>query len=208
MRWSGCRTAPWGRTTTGSLATAWRRRAPRPSSPIAVILQASRPPAWGGCPIIAVDREAVTPSPGEDDSEPDECGPLRTARLELKLCQALAALDPSPDLRAPLHARIAAQLWKLPRYNATDQDTRQPTDLTDDELREAAVIIRAIRALPTWPTMSYQGNSGLRTALGGYFLLLFAACFLVRFLLSCPGETCDVRVIFASDASVSGSLLV
>jgi endogenous inhibitor of DNA gyrase (YacG/DUF329 family) len=132
---------------------------------------------------------------------------LRTVRPELKLCQASRPSTPRPTC-ARRCTRIAAQLWKLPRYNATDQDTRQPTDLTDDELREAAVIIRAIRALPTWPTMSYQGNSGLRTALGGYFLLLFAACFLVRFLLSCPGETCDVRVIFASDASVSGSLLV
>jgi hypothetical protein len=67
-------------------------------------------------------------------------------------------------------ARIAAQLRKLPRYNATDPDTRQAADLTDDELREAAAIIRAIRALPTWPTMSYQGSSGLRSALGGYAL--------------------------------------
>jgi hypothetical protein len=107
-------------------ATAWRRRAHRPSSPIAVILPASRPPAWGGCPTITIDGEAVTPSPGEDDSEPDECEPLRTARPELKLCQALAALDPSPDL----HARIAAQLRKLPRYNATDPDTRQAADFT------------------------------------------------------------------------------
>jgi hypothetical protein len=32
------------------------------------------------------------------------------------------------------------------------------------------VIIRAIRALPTWPTMSYQCSSGLRTTLGGYAL--------------------------------------
>jgi hypothetical protein len=120
--------------------------------------------------MITVDGEAVTPGPGEDDSEPYECGPLRTARLELKLCKALAALDPSPELRAPLHARIAAQLRKLPRYNATDPDTRQAADLTDDELREAAAIIRAIRALPTWSAMSYQGSSGLRTALGGYAL--------------------------------------
>ncbi len=70
----------------------------------------------------------------------------------------------------PLHGRIAAQLRKLTRYDATDPDTRQATDLTDDELHEAAGIIRAIRALPTWPTMSYQGSSGLRTALGGYAL--------------------------------------
>jgi hypothetical protein len=124
----------------------------------------------GGCPVITADGEAVTPGPGEDDSEPDECGPLRTARVEPKLCKALAALDPSPELRAPPHARIAAQLRKLPRYNATDPDTRQAADLTDNELREAAAIIRAIRALPAWPAMSYQGSSGLRAALGGYAL--------------------------------------
>jgi hypothetical protein len=74
---------------------------------------------------------------------------LRTTRLELKLCQALVALNPSPELRASLHARIAAQLRKLTRHDATDSDTRQATDLTDEELHQAGRIIRAIRALPT-----------------------------------------------------------
>jgi hypothetical protein len=120
--------------------------------------------------MIVVDGQAINSGPGENrdgDSEPEA---LRTARLELKLCQALVALNPSPELRAPLNARIAAQLRKLTRYDATDPDTRQATDLTDEELHQAARIIRAIRALPTWPTMSYQGSSGLRHALGGYAL--------------------------------------
>lgn len=54
--------------------------------------------------------------------------------------------------------------------DATDPGTRQADDLTDDESREAARLIRAIRALPSWPNMSYAGSTGLRTALGGYAL--------------------------------------
>jgi hypothetical protein len=120
--------------------------------------------------MIVIDGEAITPTPDKNRNGHSEPEALRMIRLELKLCQALVALSPSPELRAPLHGRIAAQLRRLPRYDATDPDTRQAADLTDDELREAAKIIRAIRALPTWPTMSYQGSSGLRTALGGYAL--------------------------------------
>jgi hypothetical protein len=81
--------------------------------------------------------------------------------------QGLRGPQPVPGLRAPLHARIAAQLRKLTRYDATDPDTRQAAGLTDEELHQAAGILRA---LPTWPTMSYQGSSGLCTALGGYAL--------------------------------------
>jgi hypothetical protein len=120
--------------------------------------------------MITVDGQAITPGPDESDRGQDEPQALRTIRLELKLCQALVSLDPSPELRAPLHGRIAAQLRKLPRYGAADPDTRQPADLTDDELRQAVAIVRAIRALPTWPQMSHQGSSGMRTALGGYAL--------------------------------------
>jgi hypothetical protein len=120
--------------------------------------------------MITVDGEAITPGPEENGSRQGEVPALRTIRLELKLCKALVALDPSPELLAPLHGRIAAQLRRLPRYGATDPDTRQPADLTDDELRQAVAIVRAIRALPTWPQMSHQGSSGMRTALGGYAL--------------------------------------
>jgi len=120
--------------------------------------------------MITVDGQPITPGPDDSDSGKEEAPALRAIRLELKLCQALVALDPSPELRAPLHGCIAARLRKLARYDATEPDTRQATDLTDEELREATSIIRAIRALPTWPTMSYQGSSGLRTALGGYAL--------------------------------------
>jgi hypothetical protein len=120
--------------------------------------------------MITIDGEAVTPDPDGNDVGHGEDEALRAVRLELKLCRALIALDPLPELCAPLHGRIAAQLRKLARWGDTDPGTRQAADLTDDELREAATIIRAIRALPTWPTMSYQGSSGLRTALGGYAL--------------------------------------
>jgi hypothetical protein len=95
---------------------------------------------------------------------------LRTIWLELKLCKALLMLSPLPELSAPLHARMAANLRKLPRYDAIDPGTRQADDLTDDELREAAGLIRAIRALPSWPNMSYGGSTGLRTGLGSYAL--------------------------------------
>jgi hypothetical protein len=121
--------------------------------------------------MITVDGETVSlGSDGNASEGQDEHEELRTIRLELKLCKALLMLSPTPELSAPLHARVAADLRKLPHYEATDPDTRQADDLTDDELREAAGLIRALRALPTWPSMSYQGSTGLRSALGGYAL--------------------------------------
>ena len=48
-------------------------------------------------------------------------------------------------------------------------DTRQTFDLTDDELRQAADIIR--NPCPAYLAMiSYQGSLRLRSALGGYAL--------------------------------------
>jgi hypothetical protein len=50
-----------------------------------------------------------------------------------------------------------------------DEGVTQPSDLTDDELKEAAGIVRATRALPS-SAGRYQGGTGLRVALGGYAL--------------------------------------
>jgi hypothetical protein len=57
--------------------------------------------------MITVDGEAVPrDSPDGDDRE----AILRTAQLELKLCKALAALDPPHELSTILHVRITEQL--------------------------------------------------------------------------------------------------
>jgi hypothetical protein len=115
--------------------------------------------------LITVDVEAVNP-PGGDDGE----NAVRNARLELKLCKALAALNPPHDLSACLHARIAELLKALRRHGATDQDVRQAADLSDGELTEAAGIVRAFQAMDSWPSRGYYPGSGLRVALGGYAL--------------------------------------
>src|SRR5258708_3798988 len=115
-------------------------------------------------PVITADGEAIPrDSPGADAREEA----LRTARLELKLHKALAALDPPHEMSAILHARITEQLRRLRRHDANDQDVRQPRDFTDDELRKAAMIIRAIRALPSWTDKSYTGGTGFRVVISG-----------------------------------------
>ena len=119
--------------------------------------------------MITVDGEAIPrDSPDRDDREEA----LRTARLELKLCKALAALDPPHELSVILHARIAEQLRRLRDYDAHDEDVRQAPDLTDDELRQAAGIIRAIRALPSWTDKRHMGRPGFRVILSAYALEL------------------------------------
>jgi hypothetical protein len=45
-------------------------------------------------------------------------------RLELKLCKALAALDPPDEMSTLLHARIADLLRKLRRHDAIDATVR------------------------------------------------------------------------------------
>jgi hypothetical protein len=118
--------------------------------------------------MITVDGEAIPRGTPDRDDRDEEA--LRAARLELKLCKALAALDPPHELSTILHARITLQLRRLRRYDATDQDVRQVPDLTDDELHQAAGIIRAIRALPSWTDKSYTGGTGFRVLLSGYAL--------------------------------------
>lgn len=56
------------------------------------------------------------------------------------------------------------------RYDATHLDVRQVADLADDELLQAAGIVRAIRALPSWSDKSYPGGIGFRVVLSGYAL--------------------------------------
>jgi hypothetical protein len=115
--------------------------------------------------VIIIDGQEI---PGTPDDNPGR-EELRLILLELKLCRALAAFSPPPELAAPLHARIAAQLRKLPHHEA-DPGARPAADLTDAELRDAVTIIRAIRALPTWADMIQYGSGNIRTGLGGYAL--------------------------------------
>jgi hypothetical protein len=117
--------------------------------------------------MITVDGEPVPRNPS-DSGDHEET--VRTTRLELKLCKALAALDPPHELSTILHARITEQLRRLRRYDANDQEVRQACDLTDSELREAAGIIRAIRALPSWSDKTYSSGTGFRVVLSGYAL--------------------------------------
>ncbi len=117
--------------------------------------------------MITVDGESVTP--GSDASD-DEAETVRLVRLDLKLCKALVALNPPHELSVLLHARMAGQLRTLRRRNAADQDTRQAADLDDDELSQAAAIIKAIRALPSWSNKALMGTAGFRSILSDYAL--------------------------------------
>jgi transcriptional regulator with XRE-family HTH domain len=66
---------------------------------------------------------------------------------------AYAGVDDSPSLVA-LRERVNGQA----------------TDLDHDELRQAADIIRAIRALPFWTERAFMGGPGFRSVLSGYAL--------------------------------------
>jgi hypothetical protein len=124
--------------------------------------------------VITVDGQAVNPGgTGADDGKDTDGETLRIIRLELKLCKALAALNPPHDVSAAIHARIADLLRKLKRYGATDRDVIQAADLSDDELRQAASVLRAIRALPTWEAPYKGGGTGFRVVLGDYAISLF-----------------------------------
>jgi hypothetical protein len=116
--------------------------------------------------MIIIDGQEI---PGTPDDDP-VAETLRVILLELKLCRALAAFSPPPELAAPLHARIAAQLRKLGHHGTADPGARRARDLTDAELQEAVTIVRAIRALPTWGDMNAYGSGNVRGGLGGYAL--------------------------------------
>ena len=53
---------------------------------------------------------------------------------------------------------------------ATDLEVRQVADLDDEELSQAARVVRAIRALPSWGDKTYAGGTGFRVVLSGYVL--------------------------------------
>jgi hypothetical protein len=120
--------------------------------------------------VITVDGQPVNPGPANahDDHRGSSEEALRIVRLELKLCKALAGLNPPHEVSASLHARITDLLRRLKRHDATDQDVTQAANLSDDELHQAAKILRAFRALPTWEAAYHGGGTGFRAALGSY----------------------------------------
>jgi hypothetical protein len=85
--------------------------------------------------VITVDGDPITPADAGDEAEELRQG---QARLEVKLCKALAALDPPHGLQVIVHGRIAGHLRMLSRHGARCLDARQPAGLTDDELRGAS----------------------------------------------------------------------
>jgi hypothetical protein len=113
--------------------------------------------------VITVDGEPVT---GSESDDPEDI--TRKARIELKCCKALAAVNPPHDVSTSLHTRIVELLRTLKRCGTEDQDAAQAADLSDEELRQAAGLVRALRAV--LPEKGYQGGTGFRVALGGYAL--------------------------------------
>jgi hypothetical protein len=122
--------------------------------------------------VITVDGQAVNPG-GADGGDADE-EVVRIIRLELKLCKALLALNPPHDLSVLAHTRAAELLRTLRRHDTADRDVSQVADLGDAELREAAGIIRAFHALPSWAAKGFQGGTSFRAVLGEYALDLAA----------------------------------
>jgi hypothetical protein len=69
-----------------------------------------------------------------------------------------------------VYARAAEALKVLRRHGVTDDDVIQAADLSDEELKEAAGIVRAFRALPSYWAKGFQGGSSFRAVLGEYAL--------------------------------------
>jgi hypothetical protein len=106
--------------------------------------------------VITVDGEAVNP----DDA-------VGAARLELRLCKALAALNPPRDVSLLVHARAVELLRVLRKHDAANPDVIGVADLSDADLKEAVGIVRAFRALPPYSVRGFQGLS-FRSVLGEY----------------------------------------
>lgn len=117
-----------------------------------------------GLPVNAAAADARC---GDGDSSQES---LRIVRVELKLCKALVALSPPDDLSILAHTRAADLLRTLRRHDATDRDTIRAADLSDSELREAAAVIRAFHALPSWRAKGFQGGTSFRAIIGEYAL--------------------------------------
>lgn len=116
--------------------------------------------------MIVVDGEPVTPGDGQDGP----AAQVRAAQLEVRLCQALLALDPPEYVMFTACGRIRQALSTLRNHDAPYQEVRDLASLTDGELRDAAGIIRALRALPLWASTLHAGRVGFAAIIGGYAL--------------------------------------
>jgi hypothetical protein len=117
--------------------------------------------------VITVGGEAVSPA-GDGSGEDEAAKEVRAARLELRLCKALAALNPPRDVALLVHARAAGLLRLLRKHDAADTDVTAVSDLGDGELREAVEIVRAFRALPPGGIRGFPGGRSFRAVLGEY----------------------------------------
>jgi hypothetical protein len=112
--------------------------------------------------VIVVDGEPVTPGDGQDGP----AAQVRAAQLEVRLCQALLALDPPGGVMSSASGRIRRALRDQDPY----EGSRGPASLTDDELHDAFRIVRALRALPRWASTVHAGRVGFAAIIGGYTL--------------------------------------
>jgi hypothetical protein len=117
--------------------------------------------------VITVDGQAV--NPGDDTANA-----VDEARLELKLCRVLAALNPPRDLSLMVHARAAELLRILRNHDVPDLDAIPVADLGDGELKEATGIVLAFRALPSCGVKGFHGGVSFSAVLGEYALDLAA----------------------------------
>jgi hypothetical protein len=119
--------------------------------------------------VITVDGQAV--NRGDDGSDGGGVQEvLRAARLELRLCRALVALNPPRDVSLLVHARAAELLRVLRKHDAADEDATSAADLGDGELKEAAGLVRAFHALPSCGVKGFPGGITFRAVLGEYAL--------------------------------------
>ena len=123
--------------------------------------------------MITVDGQAVNPADDRSDDD-DVAQAVGAARLELKLCKALAALSPPRDVSLLVHARAGELLRVLRKRDAADPDAIAAADLSDSELKEAAGIVRAFCALPSRSVRGFPGGVTFRAVLGEYALDLAA----------------------------------
>jgi hypothetical protein len=119
--------------------------------------------------VISVDGQAV--NRGDDGSDGGGVQEvLRAARLELRLCRALVALNPPRDVSLLVHARAAELLRVLRKHDAAYEDATSAADLGDGELKEAAGLVRAFHALPSCGVNGFPGGITFRAVLGEYAL--------------------------------------